>query len=302
MFLVFASCFCAIDASSEVEAKITYLRLINDYLNGFLGNQWVDPVKVLKQASQWLHAVGADVTLDARVLKYHVAFMHGLKLMESPTCGPDELNILNALRELRDLRIKRNQRLLTEHIIDVVFSERDKKCYFELELKATKFMDELDPSTKNALLSIAGRTQSERDDPEYIVEGAYRSISAQVGDPLTALVKPSMPKALSSKQYDSVYARYVYKPCEEFQEATKDLRDQMGFFKKKPLGQREGHACDFAAITRACGKVTSSDYTINPRNLANVVTKRISVNLHDAVKLLIESKTGAKISSSLFRH
>lgn len=298
IFLLLVSYMWALDAEPSKELK-TYAIIVHNYVLDSLGRDISDPSVMFDRASRWLESVGPETKLDAKVIKYHNALMHGSQLIKSPTCGPDESNILEALKELQDFRVNYREYMLTEIIVNFIIKERGKKCGPNLKSKIIQYINELDPSYKSALLSIADKTGEKRGHDTNLVGGAYNSIVTHIEDPLIAFVLPSNTKSLSSKQYDSIYDKYVVEPCKKFLDDTIAYRDELKFVSIDYRERIIGPLSEFDAITKACANVLDDSFRLFTADL-DLTTNKKKVSLHEAVKMMIESKTGRKISSSLF--
>lgn len=287
IFLIAAYCACQSSAGYTVNSLYGYKSALVKFLDINLKDN-TDVRVDLDLIPKWKLTLTSDTYLSSEVMRAHEAMVSARKVIDNPTCKPEEWSLLKTLVEMRTSNSYYNfDRVCTA--IKAVEEEHFKKCHSVFASHATRFLNELTPLDHLSLLSIARKLESWSDN---IVESVHDAILAHVDDPLVSSASPRVKSPpLTLKQFDSIYDKYVSEPCGRFMAQKGGLKAYLDLYPKYNVARI---APMTSLILNACKKISSNQYGVVVRG------KEQKRDLREAVKQRIEGATGFKISRSLF--
>lgn len=260
-----------------------------------------DPKANIGLLSKWLNSLNSESILKEALKSSHLAMRNAQKLMNKPTCGPEEMPLMNNLRKIRKCKTQ----LYADHIdniIDEVTDQYADKCRSTLTANIVSYLGNLEPDDKTSLIALANKMENSWFDPDSIVAAVYGAISAHVEDPLIGSILPkTKSKHLTLKQFNSIYTKYAFEPCERMRATANWLEDGLALDAKLVTSEEgsKGPINTFDLASQSCDLILSNKCPEGIGRARHSVNWVIYGDLKEAVKTHIETTTGTKISNSI---
>lgn len=294
--VILACCIFQANAHPFGDEIENYKLMMRTFLKGQKADE-NDPKTNIELLSNWLSNLDSEIVLKEEVKRSHRAMQNAQKLMNTPTCGPEEIPMLNDLREIR----KRKLQLYADHIdniIDEIIGQYADKCRSTLTANIANYLNNLDAKDKTSLMALAQQMPDGWFEPKLIVEGVYSAISAHTEDPLVgSMLSENKSKRSTLKQFEFIYTKYVVEPCERMQATTSWLNDGLNLdIQLLDKIMWKGPINTFDLVNQSCGLVLSNKCVEGMGHSYRGRKWLIYGDLKEAVKKYIETTTRTKIS------